>query len=314
MEVFYELNKQTDLSLCLGFFDGVHQGHQVVIKNAVNFARQNGTKSALITFVEHPLCLLHGFDVKYISTIEEKLNLIKNLGIDYVYILNFDRELAQKSAYDYLKDVLIDNFHPQAITTGFNHYFGLKRQGNTEFLYNHQKEFGYKYFEIPPITYNNIVISSSVIKEYLSNGDIHTANALLGHDFVFKSVVQEGKQIGRTIDFPTINLEYPLNMTKIPYGVYACGVEVEGKKYKAVANWGLKPTVNDTLNPTFEAHLLDFSRDIYAQPVRVEIDEFIRNEIKFLSVKELKKQIARDIQSVIEPKTVKKASKKSYLC
>jgi len=314
MEVFYELNKQTDLSLCLGFFDGVHQGHQVVIKNAVNFARQNGTKSALITFVEHPLCLLHGFDVKYISTLEEKLSLIEKLGVDYVYILNFDRELAQKSAYDYLKDVLIENFHPKAITTGFNHYFGLKRQGNTEFLYNHQEEFGYKYFEIPPITYKNIVISSSVIKEYLSDGEIVTANELLGHKFAFASVVQEGKQIGRTIDFPTINLEYPICMSKIPYGVYAVDVEVAGVKYKAVANWGLKPTVNDTLNPSFEAHLLDFSRDIYGEPVRVEIKEFIRNEIKFLSVKELKKQIAKDIQSVMTPKSPVKKSKTSYLC
>lgn len=314
MEVFYELNKKNDLSLCLGFFDGVHQGHQVVIKNAVNFAKSNNTSSALITFVEHPLCLLHGFDVKYISTIEEKLKLIESYGVDYVYVLNFDRELAQKSAYDYLKDVLIDNFHPSAITTGFNHYFGLNRLGNTEFLYNHQKEFNYKYFEIPPITYNNVVVSSSIIKEYLSNGDITGANNLLGHKFAFRSVVQEGKQIGRTIDFPTINLEYPFNMAKIPYGVYATDVEVGGKKYSAVANWGLKPTVNDTLNPTFEAHLLEFSKDIYGEPVRVEIRDFIRNEIKFLSVKELKKQIAKDIQSLSTPKKVEKSPKSQYLC
>ncbi len=314
MEVFYELNKQTDLSLCLGFFDGVHQGHQVVIKNTVNFAKQNATKSALITFAEHPLCLLHGFEVKYISTIEEKLNLLEKLGIDYVYILNFNRELAQKSAYDYLKDVLIENFHPKAITTGFNHYFGLKRQGNTAFLYNHQKEFGYKYFEIPPITYNNIVISSSIIKEYLADGNIDTANALLGHNFSFDSVVQEGNQIGRTINFPTINLQYPYNMTKIPYGVYSVEVEVVGEKYNAIANWGLKPTVNDTLNPTFEAHLLNFSKDIYGQPVHVEIKEFIRNEIKFLSVKELKKQIAKDIEAVATSKQKSKPFKTDYLC
>ncbi len=295
MQVFHILNKQTDLSLCLGFFDGIHQGHQIVIKNTVNFARQNGLKSALITFCEHPLCLLHGYDVKYISTQEEKLALIEKLGIDYVYILDFDRELAQKSAYDYLKDILVDNFKPKAITTGFNHYFGMKKQGNTEFLYNHQKEFGYKYFEIPPITYNNSVVSSTVIKECLSNGDIIMANKLLDHKFAFKAVVQEGQKIGRTINFPTINLEYPLNVVKIPYGVYAVNVEYNGKTYKAIANWGLKPTVNNTLNPTFEVHLLDFSEYIYGKPVRVEIIDFIRNEIKFLSVKELKKQIEKDI-------------------
>lgn len=298
MEVFHTLNKQTDLSLCLGFFDGIHQGHQIVIKNTVNFAKQNGLKSALITFAEHPLCLLHGYDVKYISTLEDKLKLIEKLGIDYVYILDFDRELAQKSAYDYLKDVLVNNFKPKAITTGFNHYFGMKKQGNTTFLYNHQKEFGYKYFEIPPITYNNIVVSSSIIKEYLSNGDILTANKLLDYNFSFKSVVQQGQKIGRTINFPTINLEYPITLIKIPYGVYAVNVEYNNKKYKAIANWGLKPTVNNTLNPTFEAHLLNFSEDIYGKPVRVEIKDFIRNEIKFLSVKELKKQIEKDILAI----------------
>ena len=298
MQIFYTLNKQTDLSLCLGFFDGIHQGHQIVIKNTVNFAKQNGLKSALITFSEHPLCLLHGYDIKYISTLKEKLNLIEKLGIDYVYILDFDRELAQKSAYDYLKDVLVKNFKPKAITTGFNHYFGMKKQGNTEFLYNHQKEFGYKYFEIPPITYNNTVVSSTIIKEALTNGDIILANNLLGHKFSFSSVVQSGQKIGRTINFPTINLEYPINLIKIPYGVYAVNVEYNNKKYKAIANWGLKPTVNNTTMPTFEAHLLDFSQDIYGKPVKVEINDFIRNEIKFLSVKELKKQIEIDIQTI----------------
>ena len=298
MQIFHTINKQTDLSLCLGFFDGIHQGHQIVIKNTVNFAKQNGTKSALITFSEHPLCLLHGYDVKYITTEDEKLALIEKLGIDYVYILDFDRELAQKSAYDYLKDVLIENFRPKAITTGFNHYFGMKKQGNSEFLYNHQKEFGYKYFEIPPITYNNMVVSSTIIKDCLTNGDILTASQLLNHNFSFKSVVQEGQKIGRTINFPTINLEYPINMIKIPYGVYNVNVFVDDKKYKAIANWGLKPTVNNTTTPTFEAHLLDFSQDIYGKPVKVEIIDFIRNEIKFLSVKELKKQIEKDILAI----------------
>lgn len=299
MDVFYNLNKQTDMSLCLGFFDGVHQGHQVVIKNAVNYAKKNGLKSALITFVEHPLCLLHGFEISYISTLEEKLRLIKNLGVDVVYLLEFNRELAQKTAYDYLKDVLINNLHPKAITTGFNHYFGINKQGDTKFLYDHQSEFGYKFFEIPPITYNDIIVSSSTIKEFLSKKDILTANKLLGHRLAFEAVVQTGQKIGRTINFPTINLEYPINMVSLPYGVYSCVVYVNGKEYKAIANWGMKPTVeNESEQPIFEAYLLNFSKNIYGEPVRVEIKDFIRDEIKFLSVKELQKQIEQDIKSV----------------
>ena len=295
MEVLYELTKQTDMSLCLGFFDGVHQGHQVVINNTVNFAREHNTKSALITFKKHPLCQLFGYDIKYISSIEDKLSYIEKLGIDFVYLLDFTQELSQFKAIDYLENILIKNFEPCAITTGFNHSFGLNKEGNSEFLKKYSKEYNYKYFEIPPITYNNIVISSSKIKEFIKNGDIPTARKLLGHNFSFTSVVQHGQQLGRTINFPTINLEYPLSMINLPYGVYLTEVIHKDKKYNGIANWGQRPTVNDVLTPTFEIHIFDFSETIYGEIVSVNVIEFIRDEIKFLSIKELKKQITKDI-------------------
>lgn len=295
MEVLHTLTKQSDMSLCLGFFDGVHQGHQVVINNTVNFAKENNTKSALITFKDHPLCQLLGYDVKYISSINAKLSHIEKLGIDVVYLLDFNYELSQLKALDYLENILIKNFSPCAITTGFNHSFGLNKEGNSTFLKKYSTKYNYRYFEIPPITYNNIVISSSKIKEFIKNGDIPTARKLLGHDFSFTSVVQHGRQLGRTINFPTINLDYPLSMVTLPHGVYLTEVIYKGNKYNGIANWGLRPTVNNILTPVFEIYILDFKETIYGDAVTVNIIEFIRDEIKFLSVKELKKQIEKDI-------------------
>lgn len=295
MEIFYKLNKNPNLSLCLGFFDGIHQGHQVVIKNAVNFAKTNRLKSALITFSEHPLCEIMGYEIDYITPLEEKIELIRALGVDYLYVLEFTKEFEQKSAYEYLKDIIIENFAPKAITTGFNHYFGQKKEGDCDFLEKHKAEFGYKYFEIPPITFGSTIISSTVIKDLLANGEIKDANNLLGYRFYFKALVEKGEKIASTLDFPTANLEYPENMVKLPYGAYAVLAEADGKKYNAVANWGIKPTFGIN-KPVFEVHILDFNQNIYGKPVKVEVIDFIRDEMKFTSSKELKKQIEIDIE------------------
>ena len=165
MEILTELNHNPNLSICLGFFDGVHEGHKVVLKNAVNLARQNGLKSAVITFKDHPLCYLQNRTPQYIVPIEERLNIIEKQGIDFVYVIDFDEKISDLLAFDYLKDIIIKNFQPKFITTGFNHYFGANKNGDSTFLRAYEKEFGYKFFEIPPITYNNTLISSSKIRQ-----------------------------------------------------------------------------------------------------------------------------------------------------
>lgn len=298
MQIYYELNKNPEnnagLSICLGFFDGVHQGHKVVIKNAVNLAKQNGLKSAIITFKDHPLCYLQNRTPQYIVSLEDRLKLIEKQGIDLAYVLDFDESIADYLAYDYLKEVLIRNFHPKYITTGFNHYFGANKQGNAEFLRNNQEVFNYQFFEIPPITYNNTLISSTKIRQLIGDGELESLKNLLGSDFFIRSKIQSGSRIGSSISFPTANMKYPKDIIRLPRGVYYTEVEIEGKIYPSVTNLGIKPTVSNEKKLVLESHLLDFSGNIYEKEAKVTFLKKVRNEKKFGSLAELKFQIEKD--------------------
>lgn len=294
MRIYHELVKNENLSVCLGFFDGVHEGHKVVIKNTVNLARQNGLHSAVVTFREHPLCYLQNRNPQYILSSEDRISLIEKQGVDYLYMLEFDENIADLMAYDYLKNVLIDTFRPKFITTGFNHYFGANRQGDTGMLRNYQQTFGYKFFEIPPITYNNTLISSTKIRQLISDGMRDGIKQLLGMDFYIKSKIKDGDHVGKTISFPTANMDYPEDIIKLARGVYAAQVEVDEKKYNAVVNYGMRPTVSDRKKMLVEAFLLDFSGNLYGKDAKVIFKRKIRNEKKFASLYELKVQIAKD--------------------
>lgn len=294
MRIYHELVKNENLSVCLGFFDGVHEGHKVVIKNTVNLARQNGLKSAVVTFREHPLCYLQNRTPQYILSSEDRISLIEKQGVDYLYMLEFDENIADLMAYDYLKNVLIDTFHPKFITTGFNHYFGANRRGDTGMLRNYQQTFGYKFFEIPPITFNNTLISSTKIRQLISDGMLDGIKQLLGMDFYIKSKIKDGNHVGRTISFPTANMDYPADIIKLARGVYAAQVEVDGKTYNSVVNYGMRPTVSDRKKMLVEAFLLDFSGNLYGKDAKVIFKRKIRNEKKFASLYELKVQIAKD--------------------
>ncbi len=298
MQIFTELNKKPNLSLALGFFDGVHLGHKKVIKSAVDFAKRNGIKSAVVTFKEHPCCFFRGIGPKYILTREERLKHIEALGVDYVYLLDFNSKLCMLSAEDYLREVLVGNFSPKSISTGFNHYFGAKKSGNVTLLAEKQVEYGYKYFEIPPQKVLGKTISSTAIRELLSKGQIKNANEMLGYNFSITGEVVKGQQLGRTIGFRTANLIYPNELIDLPFGVYLTVVTLGGKKYQGVTNFGIRPTVSDSNKCTLETHILDFEKDIYGKYITVEFIKMIRAEKKFKSLNELKNQIIADVLSV----------------
>lgn len=298
MQIFTELNKKPNLSLALGFFDGVHLGHKKVIKSAVDFAKRNGIKSAVVTFKEHPCCFFRGIGPKYILTREERLKHIEALGVDYVYLLDFNSKLCMLSAEDYLREVLVGNFSPKSISTGFNHYFGAKKSGNVTLLAEKQVEYGYKYFEITPQKVFGKTISSTVIRELLSKGQIKNANEMLGYNFSITGEVVKGQQLGRTIGFRTANLIYPNELIDLPFGAYLTVVTLGGKKYQGVTNFGIRPTVSDSHKCTLETHILDFEKDIYGKYITVEFIKMIRAEKKFKSLNELKNQIIADVLSV----------------
>lgn len=300
MQVFYELNKNTDLSICLGFFDGVHQGHKVVLKNAVNLARQNSIKSAVITFKEHPLCYLQNRTPQYIIPLEDRLKLIEAQGIDFAYVLDFDENVADALAIDYLKDILVENFKPQFITTGFNHYFGANKLGDSNFLRTYQKEFGYKFFEIPPITFNNTLISSSKIRQMIMDGQTEDIPSLLGEYFYVKGRVITGNRIGRTLSYPTANVKYPPEIIRASRGVYAALVEIDGEIFKAAANLGKRPTIEGDHSLLLEAHIFNFKENIYDKDIKISFIKKLRNEQKFASLPDLKSQLVKDEQAANE--------------
>ena len=298
MQIFTELNKNPELSLALGYFDGVHKGHQKVIRSAVEFARQNGNKSAVITFKDHPCCFFRGVCPKYILTRADRLKHIEALGIDYVYILDFDARLCRLSAEDYLKNILIDNFSPKSISTGFNHYFGSKKSGGVDLLTKMQNIYGYEYFEIPPQKAGDDTISSTAIREALSKGQIQNANEMLGYNFTIKGEVVKGQQLGRKIGFRTANLVYPCELIDLPFGVYSVNVRYGELIYKGISNFGIRPTVSNSKQCSLETHILDFDKDIYGEEISVEFLKMIRAERKFASLSELKAQIGEDISNI----------------
>lgn len=305
MQIFNELHENKELpnkglSLAFGFFDGVHIGHQAVIKSAVEHAKENNTKSAVITFQDHPCCYFYHLQPKYIITKHDKVKMFENLGVDYLYFLKFDDYLASMEAYDYMKEVIVKNFAPLSISTGFNHSFGAHKSGDVDFLSRLQEEFNYKYFEVQPVLYNSEVVSSTRIREDIALGNIEFVNAMLGYEYFLEETVVEGDKIGRTIGFKTANLIYPDNLVTIGKGVYKVKVDYDGQTYDAVANYGLRPTVANDGKQVLEIHILSFDKDIYGEKIKVTFLKKIRDEKKFGSLDELKEQIKSDVLNAEE--------------
>ena len=292
MQIFTELNKNPNLSIALGYFDGVHSGHRTVIQNAVAYAKKNGGKSAVITFTDHPCCFFYGICPKYILTRQERENRIKAIGVDYLYELDFE-SISGLTAEEYLKDVLVKYFSPCAISTGWNHNFGYKKSGNAKFLHDSSKKFGYEYFELPPQKINNEIVSSSAIRKYLSEGKLEKANTMLGYKFYTSGRIIKGQQLGRTIGYKTANMIYPAELISLPFGVYS----VQTNFGKGIANFGTRPTVKGE-GTLLEVHILDFDKDIYGETLNVEFNKMIRPEKKFPSLDALKNQIRNDIKQV----------------
>ena len=294
MEVYSQFVEKKFLSLALGYFDGVHLAHQKVISSAVNFARENGLKSAVITFKEAPISYLKNIETKNICSLSDRLKYIENLSVDYVYVIDFPT-IANFSAEEYLRKYLVKNFLPKAIVTGFNHTFGAKKSGNEKLLYDLQKDFGYKYIEIQPEKIDGEIISSTAIRNHILNGEIQKANKMLGKNFCIENEVINGQHLGRTIGFKTANIIYPKNIIDIKNGVYGANVVVKNNRYRGILNLGVKPTVSNENKRVLEVNIFDFDEDIYGENIKIEFEEMIREEKKFSSIDELKLQIAKDV-------------------
>ena len=296
MEVFKSLHVIKNSCIGLGFFDGVHRGHQILIQKLVELSNKTKSKSVILTFQKSPAEYFIE-KVDYITTNGEKEELLSSLGVDYVIGLDFNEEMVRMSAEDYLKNIIRAYFSPKYILSGFNHTFGNAKSGTPKFLKDNEKKYGYKYIEIPPVKYGNEVISSTLIRNYLKAGNIKKANDLLGHKFKISGTVKKGNQIGKTIGFPTANINYPVSKPEIPYGVYCVEVTCRGKYYKGMLNYGIKPTIDRReKEPVAEVYIIGFDDNIYGENINIFLKDKIRDEKKFASLEELKKQIKEDLK------------------
>lgn len=285
-------------AICIGHFDGVHLGHQALIHDTNKRSKQLKIKSAMITFDPDPQAILSHRPTKLITTIKEKISRVDFFGIDILYIIKFDQELAKLNPDEFITKILL-KLNIQSLTCGFDFRFGLQGQGTVSTL---QKSdlIDFPINVIDAITYQDRKISSTWINELLSNGLITDVNKLLGYPFSLTGNVIKGHQVGRKINFPTANINYDPLQSLPKIGVYVGVVKVYDEYYKAMINVGKNPTFYDVHQTTIEAHILDFDLDIYNQEIRIIFLDYLRDEVKYASAQDLIKQLNQDIISVID--------------
>ena len=275
-------------AVSLGFFDGLHKGHLAVLDVCSSFHR------VAVTFKTSPKAELSGVS-EAIQSFADKCKALKKFGVDEVYALDFN-EVKNKTPLEFLL-LLKDRFSPALISCGFNYRFGKGGQGDIVFLEDFCNKNGIELRISPPITQNGKTVSSSHIRELIKSGDVKTANTLLAEPFSFEVPVIKGDQRGRTIDFPTINQEYPKDFVIPKFGVYKTEVSFDGKSYLGITNIGIRPTYPSTFIIS-ETYIKNFSGDLYGKNVRLSLLEFLRGEKIFASLEELKAQIAEDIKKI----------------
>ncbi len=284
--------------LTIGTFDGVHTGHQQVIAQMKKEARQIPGESVIITFDPHPRTVLNtASGIRLINTTEEKTELLSDKGIDNLVIVPFTEKFARLTAEDYISQFLVNYFHPHTIIIGYNHHFGKGRTGNFELLKKAAEIHNYTLKEIPAHVLDSISVSSTRIREAISVGDMETANILLGYTFFFSGTVVEGNKLGRTIGYPTANLQIADPFKLLPGdAVYAVDVILDDdpeQRLKGMMNIGYRPTV-DGSKKVIEVNIFDFDRLIYGRILTVFVKRFLRGEQRFSGLDELKAQLEED--------------------
>lgn len=287
-------NIEEPIALALGNFDGVHRGHQALIEECVSQSKCKGWIPSAMTFHPHPRQVLgHGTDLKLINTQEQKVELMQRLGLEYLFLLPFNLEIASLSPIDFVKKYLLEVFQVKKLFVGFNYTFGQGGRGTPDILHELGRGYGFEVQIIKPVTMNRNIVSSTLIRKKYTQGDIRGAAGLLGYWPVLASSVTHGYQRGRLIGFPTANLRLPPDLILPAFGVYASWAQIEDKLYPAIINIGVKPTFTQAV-PSGEVHIFDFSGDLYGKYIKVHLIQWIRAERPFNNINELGKQISLD--------------------
>lgn len=304
MKIFHSINEfhsDKKTILTLGTFDGVHIGHAAILRKLTQNTNNGEFESTVLTFFPHPRMVLQGkFDLKLLNTINEKIELLEKIGIENLIIHPFDESFAQLSAEEFVKTVLVDQLHIQKIIIGYDHRFGKNRTANIEDLTAFGLKYGFEVEQISAQEIDAISISSTKIRNALELGDIDLANQYLGYSYFLSGTVVKGKQLGRTIGFPTANIELDEDYKLVPKnGVYIVCAKIEDQLVNGMMNIGFNPTVEGK-NKTIEVHLFDFNSDLYNHKIKISIKYPIRSEQKFESIAVLKQQLIKDKEFSIQ--------------
>jgi len=285
----------------IGTFDGVHIGHQKIIKRLINTGKSKGLKSIILTFFPHPRMVLQkDSNIKLINTIDERRNILDDLGLDYLLIKKFTHEFSRLSAEDFVKEILVEKLNAKKVIIGYDHRFGRNRNADINDLKTFGETFGFEVEEISAQDINDVAVSSTKIRSALMDGEIHKANAYLGYNFMLTGKVTKGKSLGKELGFPTANIEIEEDYKIIPkQGSYIVNSMIKDTLVYGMMNIGMNPTVNGR-KQTIEVHFFDFDDNIYEATIKIDLLHRIRDEEKFESLEALKLQLAKDKETAIE--------------
>ena len=298
MKCFYSFDTvivDSPTAVTIGMFDGLHLGHLKVIDGCLTTSKTNQLKTCVISFSNHPADHFTGKRNELLMPMQEKIDAIENLGIDYLVIIPFDAYIVELPAKNFIQELLIGRLKAEKVVLGYDNHFGKNREGSISFINEH---FGdvLETIAIDVAKVDEVIVSSSQIKKYLSEGDITKANAMLGLPFSVSGIVVHGNQNGRKIGFPTANMALKADNKFIPQlGVYLCQVKIEAGLFFGLTNMGYRPTLNKDDGIHIETQLLDFDGELYGQRIEIQFIEKIRSEKRFDSFEDLKNQIAADL-------------------
>jgi riboflavin kinase / FMN adenylyltransferase len=307
MAIFYDtsnLPQFTKTVLTAGTFDGVHKGHEAILKEVVEHARQVGGESVLLTFEPHPRKLLFpGQPLGIITPLEQKLLRITSTGIKHIVVVPFTREFAAMTATEYIQHFLVEQFHPHSIVIGHDHRFGNDRKGDIKLLMEYAPVYNYEVTEIPAQLIDDAAVSSTKIRHAIAEGRMEDAAHMLGRNYSLQGTVVHGNKLGRTLGYPTANL-LPLDADQIipARGIYAIHAYHNNRitRYKGMLSIGYNPTVTDKKELRIEANIFDFDEEIYGDLLEVSFVKKLRDEQKFDSLEALKEQLHKDKEDTLK--------------
>ena len=300
MRIFNDLNALAEILnpvVTIGTFDGVHLGHQKILQSLLDEAQRMDGESVLLTFYPHPRMILYpeSHGMKLLQTQAEKMEKLAEFGLQNLIIYPFSFDFSRLTALEFVRDILVNKLHVRKIVIGYDHQFGKNREGNIQYLKDIADTYEFEVIEIPAQDIDEVNISSTKIREALLKGDVKRAAVFLGQCYQLSGKVIRGRAMGRTIGYPTANIEVNSDLKLVPgIGVYAVEVYVEGKTLRGMLNIGRRPTVVSTDNVNLEVHILDFQEDIYDKMITLRFIERVRDEQKFESVEALKQQLQKD--------------------